>query len=246
MKTPPPAQVAAMDGAAFFGRFADLLKDNPPGAYDYPMIHRLQLAGFRVGRTLDLDTVDPVLRQAYERGTTDGRALVASLGRKAAGEGGRGWVYTSSGGAWGVNYRERAAIAYAALGQNLPQDAVYPSLSTDSEGRVLDGRHRYVLRFGRGRFPPVDAFWSVTAYDTDGYFIPNLLKRRALGDRDPLLVNDDGSLDIWIGAESPGPGKETNWLPTAKAPFTLLMRLYSPKSEVLDCTWTPPLVRRLG
>lgn len=246
MRTPPPAQVAAMNAAVFFGRFAELLKDNPPGSHDYPMIHRLQQAGLEVGERFDLDSMAASLQPTWERATTDGRALVASLGRKAIGEGGREWVYSATGGSWGVNYRDRAAIAHAALGQNLPQDAVYPALSCDSEGRMLDGRHRYVLRFGRGRLPPVDAFWSVTAYDTEGYFIPNPLKRQALGDRDPLVMNPDGSLDLWIGAEPPGPGKEANWLPTAKAPFTLLMRLYSPKSEVLDCTWTPPLVRRLS
>jgi hypothetical protein len=84
----------------------------------------------------------------------------------------------------------------------------------------------------------------VTAYDTDGYFIPNALKRQALGDRDQLQLNPDGSLDLYIQADSPGPDKEANWLPVAEAPFTLLMRLYSPKSEVLDGSWTPPPLKR--
>jgi hypothetical protein len=35
---------------------------------------------------------------------------------------------------------------------------------------------------------------------------------------------------------------EANWLPVAKAPFTLLMRLYSPTSEILDSIWAPPAV----
>jgi hypothetical protein len=43
--------------------------------------------------------------------------------------------------------------------------------------------------------------------------------------------------------DSPGTEREANWLPVAKAPFTLLMRLYSPKSEVLDGTWAPPEVK---
>jgi hypothetical protein len=76
-----------------------------------------------------------------------------------------------------------------------------------------------------------------------GYFIPNVLKRQALGDRDKLATNADGLLDLIIQADSPGAGQESNWLPVAKAPFTLLMRLYSPRSEVLDGTWTPPSVR---
>jgi hypothetical protein len=233
-----------MDTATFFGRFAELLKDNPPGPFDYPMIHRLERVGFKSGQSFDLKTAAPNIRQAFERATSDGRSLVTTLGKRAAGEGGKGWVYSTSGGAYGVDYRWRAAIAYALLGENLPQDAVYPSLSLDSEGRPLDGKNNYVLHFDKGKLPPVDAFWSVTAYDTDGYFIPNTLKRQALGDRDKLQSNSDGSLDLYIQSDSPGPGKESNWLPVAKAPFTLLMRLYSPRNEILGGTWTPPAVKR--
>ena len=80
-------------------------------------------------------------------------------------------------GAYGVDYGYRAAVAYFALGENLPQDAVYPSLTVDSAGDRLDGNSNYILHFDNGKLPPVDAFWSVTAYDADGYFIPNTLKR---------------------------------------------------------------------
>jgi hypothetical protein len=240
MKTPPPVQVEKRDAATFFARFAELLPDNPPGTHDYPMIHRLQRLGFDVGQSFDLNAAPPAIKQAFERATADGKALVASLGKKAAGAGVKDWVYNTTGGSFGVNYRERAAVAYYALGMNLPQDAVYPSLTTDSEGRPLDGNRKYVLHFEKGKFPPVDAFWSVTAYDTDGYFIPNTLKRQALGDRDQLQLNADGSLDLHIQADSPGPSRQANWLPVAKAPFTLLMRLYSPRSPILDGSWTPP------
>jgi hypothetical protein len=234
-----------MDAAAFFARFAELLKDNPPGTHDYPMIHRLQRVGFNVGQSFVLNAAPSAIKQAFERATTDGKTLVAALGKKAAGEGGKGWVYNTTGGSFGVNYRERAAIAYAALGENLPQDAVYPSLATDSEGRPLDGNQKHVIHFEKSKVPPVEAFWSVTAYDTAGYFIPNALKRQALGDRDNLVTNADGSLDLYIQAESPGKDREANWLLVAKAPFTLLMRLYSPKSEVLDGSWTPPPMKRM-
>jgi hypothetical protein len=245
MTTPPPVQIEKMDGAVFFARFAELLKDNPPGATDYPIILRLGRVGFKVGQSFDVNAATPSIKQAFERGTADGRSLVASLGKKAAGEGAKGWIYSTSGGAYGVDYRWRAAIAYALLGENLPQDAIYPSLSVDSDGRPLDGGNQYVLHFDKGKWPPVDAFWSVTAYDTDGYFIPNALKRQALGDRDKLVSNADGSLELYIQSATPGGEKEANWLPVAKAPFTLLMRLYSPRNNVLDGSWTPPAVKRM-
>lgn len=244
MKTPPPQQVDRMDTATFFARVAYLLKDNPPQPCDYPMIHRLERVGFEVGESFDLKSAPLEIKQAFERGTADGRSLVTALGRKASGEGQTGWVYNTRGGAYGVDYSYRAVIAQYGLGMNLPQDAVYPSLSTDSSGNPLDGANKYILRFEKGKLPPVEAFWSVTAYDKDGYFIPNALKRQALGDRDKLKFEADGSLDLYIQADSPGAEKETNWLPVAKGPFNLLMRLYAPKDEVLAGTWSPPLVKR--
>jgi hypothetical protein len=246
MKTPPPVQIENMDAATYFAHFAQLLKDNPPGPFDYPMIHRLERVGFKVRQNFDLNSAPPQIKQAFERGTVDGRTLVAKLAKEAGGEGGKGWVYTTWSGVYGVDYPYRAAIALCCLGENLPQDAVYPSLSVDSEGRPLDGSSSYILHFDKGKFPPVDAFWSVTAYDTDGYFIPNALNRFALGDRDKLTTSPDGSLDLYIQADAPSADKQANWLPVAKAPFTLLMRLYSPKTEFLDGSWTPPPVQKMN
>lgn len=246
MKTPPPVQIERMDAAIYFARFAELLKDNPPGPFDYPMIHRLERVGFKVGQNFDLNVTPPQIKQAFVRGSDDGKALLAKAAKQAGGEGGKDWVYTTRSGAYGVDYLYRGAIALCCLGENLPQDAVYPSLSTDSDGRPLDGNSSYVLHFDKGKFPPVDAFWSVTAYDTEGYFIPNALNRLALGDRDKLVANSDGSLDLYIQANTPGGDKEANWLPVAKKPFTLLMRLYSPKSEFLAGSWTPPPVRKMN
>jgi hypothetical protein len=56
----------------------------------------------------------------------------------------------------------------------------------------------------------------------------------------------DGSLDLYIQVDTPGGDKETNWLPVAKKPFTPLMRLYSPKSEFLAGSWTPPPVQKMN
>jgi hypothetical protein len=234
MKAAPPDVVDKMDTATYFGRFAALLKDNPPNQVDYPMVHRLERAGFKVGQNFDLAKAPTNIRQAFERGYADGKA----------GIGGKGWVYTTRSGTYGTDYLYRAAIAQCYVGENLPQDAVYPSVSSDSEGQPLDGKNNYVLHFDKGKTPPVDAFWSVTAYDIDGYFIPNTLKRQAIGDRDKLAANADGSVDLYIQADSPGKEKESNWLPVGTAPFTLLMRLYSPREEFLEGAWTPPAVKK--
>src|SRR5271170_1553389 len=82
---------------------------------------------------------------------------------------------------------------------------------------------------------------SITMYDKDGFQAPNPINRFAIGDRDKLKFNTDGSLDIYVQADSPGADKESNWLPAPKdAPFQPTMRLYSPRPEVLDGAWAPP------
>jgi hypothetical protein len=84
------------------------------------------------------------------------------------------------------------------------------------------------------------------AKDAYVYAYPLLLNRLALGDRDKLVTNADGSLDLYIQANTPGSDKEANWLPVDKKPFTLLMRLYSPNPEFLAGAWTPPPVRKVN
>jgi len=63
----------------------------------------------------------------------------------------------------------------------------------------------------------------------------------------PMLANlrpdADGGLTIYIQNESPGKGKEANWLPAPKGPFMLTMRYYLPKAELLSGQWKSPVVR---
>ena len=140
----------------------------------------------------------------------------------------------------------RAAAALAGIYGNNEVEALYPLLAADSDGNKPDcGRKRYTLTFAKGQLPPANAFWSVTMYDAKTrLLVDNPIDRYVLGDRDKLVSNADGSLDIYIQRDSPGPDKESNWLPVSTGPFTLLMRLYSPKDDVLSGAWTPPPVNR--
>ena len=75
--------------------------------------------------------------------------------------------------------------------------------------------------------------------------VANDINRFAIGDRDALKFNADGSLDIYIQNKNPGTDKESNWLPAPKGPFNLLMRLYYPKTAILDGSWAPPPVKKV-
>ncbi len=93
--------------------------------------------------------------------------------------------------------------------------------------------------------PPANAFWSITMYDKEGFQIPNPINRFAIGSHDKLTSNADGSLDIYVQANSPAKDKEANWLPAPKGFFQPTMRIYSPRAEVLDGTWAPPPFKKV-
>ena len=240
---PPVMQMRNMTTAVFFERLMGLMVANPPAANDAPMLQRLaavqlvpgqavnlsafNMACFALGRWLADYKVHKVLSAKSTNGTWSSPPL--NLG------------------AYGIDYNTRAAVAMVGLGANLPQDALYPNTSLDHEGKQLMGDQRYRLHFNANQLPPVKAFWSITAYGADEFLIENPLKRYALGDRDALTFNADGSLDIWIQAQAPDtPAKRSNWLPVkAQAPFLLNARLYWPKDDALNGTWKMPAIERL-
>ena len=79
------------------------------------------------------------------------------------------------------------------------------------------------------------------------FFEPNSLKRYSVGTKiKTLKYNSDGSLTIYVQADSPGAENESNWLPAPKdGQFSLYLRSYWPKVAVTDGTWTPPPVERV-
>ncbi|GAA4982991.1 hypothetical protein GCM10025734_04630 [Kitasatospora paranensis] len=164
---------------------------------------------------------------------------MASFGTPA-----NGWrTSTDTMGVYGNSYFKRAVVAAGGLGANPPEDAVYPVLATDADGRPVAGENDYVLHFDADALPPAGAFWSVTMYDGEGFQVGNELDRFALGDRDPLTYNADGSLDIHISHRNPGRDRQANWLPAPLGPLGVTMRLYAPAPQALDGRWNPPPVR---
>jgi hypothetical protein len=115
-------------------------------------------------------------------------------------------------GSYGTSYSVRALVSMIGLGALEPVEAAYPNADMDIEGMPLSGNNRYLIHFAAGKTPPVDAFWSLTMYDNRGFLIENPIQRYAIGDRDPLEFNADGSLDILIQHEKPE-AHTSNWLP---------------------------------
>ncbi|MEM9622837.1 MAG: DUF1214 domain-containing protein, partial [Pseudomonadota bacterium] len=142
-------------------------------------------------------------------------------------------------GVWGTDYEHRAYWAMWGLGANLVEDAVYGVTQLDTQLQPLRGESVYRLRFPAGQTPPTSAFWSVTAYDIEGYLEANDQHRYSLGSHHDLQYNADGSLDLHLSARRPA-NETVNWVPTPAAEFKVLLRIYWPGAEVLDGTWQIP------
>ncbi len=246
MDTPPLDQVNGMPAATYFGVAAELLKLHPPHLTDWSTVARIARIGIRPGESFDFDALDPAVRSALEGAPAAGLQLLqATLPRLAKVV--NGWqMNTDSIGVYGDFYLKRAIVAMVGLGANPPDDAIYPLNVADADGQPLNGDHDYVLHFDEVELPPVDAFWSVTMYDADGFQAANPINRFAIGDRDDLTFNADGSLDLYIQHDRPGREHESNWLPAPRGPLGVTMRLYAPTSPALDGRWAPPATKRVG
>jgi hypothetical protein len=245
MKTPPKTQIDTMQADQFFVYAAELLKLHPPHLTDQPIIAQLMRIGFEPGKSFDITKADPVVKKALEAAPAAAQSLmewkVPTLARVV-----NYWsMNTDTMGVYGNYYLKRAIVAQLGLGANLPEDAIYPLNLADEAGKPLDGASKYTIHFEKGATPPVNAFWSLTLYDSDGFQVANSLNRFAVSSWMPFKYNPDGSLDIYFQNESPGKDREANWLPAPKAAFNLTMRLYGPKSEVLTGKWSPPPVTKV-
>jgi hypothetical protein len=144
-------------------------------------------------------------------------------------------------------YVARALVARAGLWGNHGYEANYQMVYLETDNRPLSSDHRYELHLTE--LPPVGAFWSLTMYDAhEFYLVANPINRYAIGDRTPgLKYGADGSLTIYMQQDSPGPDKESNWLPTPQTGnFRPIMRMYQPKQPILDGSYLLPAIKRVG
>jgi hypothetical protein len=242
---PGPYAARTAEWRELFATIAALMAANPPPATDLGKLRQiapLGLEAFDPGR-FSADEVAEI-----EAGLAEGRTAV----RGGGGLGGtafiQGWTYpTARLGDFGQDYALRGTVALGGLAALPPEEAMYMQAEGPGPRKLFDGTKGWRLHFPAGQHLPVDSFWSLSLYEAmdDGqfFFADNPLSRYAIGDRTPgLRTNADGSLDIWIGNRSPGPGLGANWLPAPAGPFALFMRAYLPKPELLQGYYRMPPV----
>jgi hypothetical protein len=242
-KTEPLQLVNNMPPLVYFRYGAELMKDNPPHLTDWSIVARMRRIGLEPGKFDAKKAGAETLAKAAAEGLKLMRDKTPTLARVT-----NGWqMNTDTMGVYGNYYLKRAIVALVGLGAIPVEDAIYPFNVVDADGKPVTAGNKYVLHFSKSELPPVAAFWSLTMYDAEGFQVANPLNRFAIGDRDALKFNADGSLDLYIQHENPGPAKEANWLPAPKSGLlAMTLRLYAPKPQVADGRWNPPPLRRVS
>ena len=206
---------------------------------------RFAKIGIEGGKVFDFTSLSPEVKKAMEDGIKDSWTEFAELKVKLE----KGEV--SAGDSFGTreflnnNYPYRMSAAVLGIYGNSKEEAMYPAYYTDESGEKLNGSNRYTIRFEPNKYPPVNSFWSLTMYDQPAsLLVANPINRYLLNSAMmPQFKKDaDGGLTFYIQAVSPGKDKESNWLPSPKGPFSLIMRLYWPKEAALNGTWKQPQV----
>ena len=194
--------------------------------------------------TFSSEMLSPEMQQAFTGGMADAWAEFSAFKKDKVDTG-----EVKSGQLFGTrdelngNYLYRMAGAVIGIYANSNAEAMYPVLSTDSDGQPLSGANRYTLTFADGKLPPANAFWSVTMYKMpESLLVDNPINRYVINSPmlPDLVRNVDGGITLYVQNESPGADKEANWLPAPTGPFTIFMRIYWPKPEALDGSWQPP------
>jgi hypothetical protein len=239
----PPAHTEALSGAAFFEFASELLKKHPVHSTDWDMVARLRQLGLIVGKSFDASMQTQEVQDALE----ESKATFLPKIIEHAGSYGKitnGWRIGSGSPPFGNEYFNRAVAAKFGLAGNGHKVSIHPRLLVDENREALIGSKNYLIRFEANALPPANAFWSLTLYNQRGYIEPNVLERYAIGDRDDLQFEDDGSLEFYVSKDQPTNSRYLkNWIPSIEQSFYVVLRLYLPDNNVALGKWKPPLVR---
>ncbi len=248
-----PGTQPGEDPLAFYTALGKEMLRFPAPAADRPLLAKLRAVGIGPGLSpanahLSADTLRG-LRAAVAQGPN--QVLSDALALYLQGFARHNGYLVTDLGAWGTNYTLRAIGDRLGVGGQRASIATYPVALFDDTKAPLTGSKRYVVHIPKSSLPiPVKAFWSLTMYDTNSFFVPNPLNRYLINNRSHLHTNPDGSIDLYIQHDRPSnPTQASNWLP-APAPgigFRLVWRLYDLDHAVFGVLngsgWQPPPVQ---
>jgi hypothetical protein len=200
-------------------------------------------AGFGPGVAFDPARLPPPLVDGLRSAAREAHKTIRDLRFQPR----AGWSFAPPAlGAFGNDYLARAVAAASELGASLPIEVATASASADADGRALDGRNDYAIRFEGDDLPPATAGWSIAAYDPETrQLMDTRTGRYSIGSRtEGLSPRPSGALEIVVSSDAPeDPERRANWLPVPTRPFFLVARLYQPLPAALDGSYAlPPVV----
>lgn len=232
-------KIAIADDLKFFSIVNQSLKQLPPREGEAALMAQFDAIGIGPNSDFDEKDLSESRRKGLEKALKNGRAIIeASTQRTIPDQ--NGWMILYDAGRYGFDYLSRASVTRGGYA-NLPEESIYPARIYDSSDNILHGKNTYTLHFEKNKLPPANGFWSFSAYKLNKNLTleKNALERYSLGSYNKQLkYNSDGSLTLVFQHKKP---KETsNWLPTPKGNFLLVMRLYEPKENILKRQYSLP------
>jgi hypothetical protein len=135
-----------------------------------------------------------------------------------------------------VPYLYHSAGSKVGWGGPATSHSAYESMFTDESGETLEGTNgEYVLVTDA---PPVNAFWSITVYDsTTGRLHPNEDNRYHINNT-TAVKNEDGTVTFRFKVKCED--GDVNCLEVPAGPFDVAARYYLPEPEIMSGEWTIP------
>ena len=226
-----------LDPLQFWSIFSAAMNENPPPESEIKSVLPLfKYLGIELGKQWKAEDVNPLILEQMKKAAREIGPMAfgtAPLGGLQA----NGWIIPPANfGNAGPDYLTRLDVAVIGLTGNTVEQAIYYGGFLDGNNEPLTGKKRYTLTLKEPMLyaqPVPPGFWSVTMYSkVTNYTVPNPINRYHLAGYDNLKKGADGSITIYMQTESPGPDKESNWLPTPDGPFFLILRNYAPVPEL--------------
>lgn len=227
----------------YFRHMNQALQKLPPRPDEAGLMAQFDAIGIGPNSAFDPDKLDEATRRGLLQGLAEGAAIVKAAEVRTI-PSHNGWMVPSKVGRYGHDYLQRASVVANGYG-NLPEESTYAASLMDAEGQMMSGANVYSLHFESGQLPPVDGFWSLTAYSLPEKLVQqNAIGRYSFGDRtEGIHYNPDGSLTLWLQAEPPE-AENSNWLPAPSGYFMTIMRMYEPGEAILNGEYRLPRIER--
>lgn len=232
------------DSLLYFQLLNQALRAVPAKPGEQALMAGFDQAGFGPSRQFDPERLSPAEVLGLGCAVRLGPRVLAQRGFRPT-RIQNGWMWSGAMADPGDDFLLRAEVARGGY-VNAPEESIYPAAITDNRGEPLQGDRLYRIRFPKGQLPPVDAFWSLTAYDrTTSQLVENPLRRYNIGDRTKGLRYDrDGGLTLYLSDRKPPQGN-ANWLPVPSGSFHVVIRLYLPRPSALDGSYVLPPIERI-